>query len=511
MNVKRPAFWLSILLLLIPAVLITYRVAHLGYPLFPAAHERAWQLSMNAYIQGEGKEVKAIIGLPYSHRGQMVVEEKFSSGPLAFNLVREGPNQIGIWSGDIGKNGTMVSYGATVLIHLNNPSKGQPPKLMPYSPDVRKEEQALAERLVAKWRGLEPSARLRAIAAISKGTWGDSPPEDQDLQAWSLWQAKQDRSKIFLVLLRAARLPARSVEGLWLTEGVRSVPLTWVEVWTGKEWENLMPLTGRIYQEPATLLHLAAGGIPTVRVSGGQISEIRWSLNRQVVSQWRHHFERIMQSDHLLNRWSLFRLPDEFQRTFRILLLVPIGALIICVLRNLVGFPTFGIFMPVLMALAFRSTGLVYGLVIFAGFVFIGYAARRFMSKFHLLLVPRLSVLLTLVIIFFTALALIGNKLGIRELMAVGLLPFVILTMTIERFFVIVEEAGIRKSFQTAAGSAAVAAITYEILYVEPLQLTFFVYPELLFAVASAQVLLGRYTGYRLSEYFRFRSFRRRP
>jgi hypothetical protein len=133
------------------------------------------------------------------------------------------------------------------------------------------------------------------------------------------------------------------------------------------------------------------------------------------------------------------------------------------------------------------------------------------MSKFHLLLVPRLSVLLTLVIIFFTALALIGNKLGIRELMAVGLLPFVILTMTIERFFVIVEEAGIRKSFQTAAGSAAVAAITYEILYVEPLQLTFFVYPELLFAVASAQVLLGRYTGYRLSEYFRFRSFRRRP
>jgi hypothetical protein len=183
----------------------------------------------------------------------------------------------------------------------------------------------------------------------------------------------------------------------------------------------------------------------------------------------------------------------------------------ICVLRNIVGFPTFGIFMPVLMALAFRSTGLVFGIGIFAGVVFIGYVIRRAMDRLHLLLVPRLSVLLTLVIFSFTLLALLGNKLGLREFMAIGLLPFVILTMTIERFFVIVEEAGLREGLRTAAGSAVVAVITYEILLFEPLQLTFFVYPELLFAVAAIQVLLGRYTGYRLSELIRFRKLRRSP
>jgi hypothetical protein len=180
----------------------------------------------------------------------------------------------------------------------------------------------------------------------------------------------------------------------------------------------------------------------------------------------------------------------------------------ICLLRNLVGFPTFGIFMPVLMALAFRNTGLLYGLGIFAGVVLIGYVVRRWINKFRLLLVPRLSVILTLVIIFFTVFALIGNKVGLRELMAVGLLPFVILTMTIERFFIIIEEAGAREGLWTAAGSAAVATITHEILHFEPLQLTFFVYPELLFAVAAVQVLLGRYTGYRLSEFIRFRKLR---
>ena len=221
------------------------------------------------------------------------------------------------------------------------------------------------------------------------------------------------------------------------------------------------------------------------------------------------HFERITRSSRFLDRWSLFHLPDQFQETFRILILVPVGALMICVLRNIIGFPTFGIFMPVLMALAFRNTGLLYGLGIFAGVVLIGYVVRRWIDKLRLLLVPRLSVILTLVIIAFTVLALVGSKLGLREFMAVGLLPFVILTMTIERFFVLIEESGAPAALRTAAGSAAVAVITYELIHINSLQLTFFVYPELLFAVAALQILLGRYTGYRLSELLRFRRLRR--
>jgi len=90
--------------------------------------------------------------------------------------------------------------------------------------------------------------------------------------------------------------------------------------------------------------------------------------------------------------------------------------------------------------------------------------------------------------------------------MAVGLLPFVILTMVIERFYLLVEESGVRQGIETALGSAAVSVIAYGIISWESLQMTFFLYPELLAAVAALQVLLGRYTGYRLSELFRFRS-----
>jgi hypothetical protein len=161
--------------------------------------------------------------------------------------------------------------------------------------------------------------------------------------------------------------------------------------------------------------------------------------------------------------------------------------------------------MPVLMALSFRNTGLGYGLGIFFGILLLGYGVRRALDKLRLLLVPRMAVLLTLVIGCFTILALVGGRIGLREFMAVGLLPFVILTMVIERFFVLVEEAGAAAASRTALGSALVSVITYFLISWEPLQLTFFLYPELMAAVTALQILVGQYSGYRLMELFRFR------
>ncbi|HUL24087.1 MAG TPA: UUP1 family membrane protein [Thermodesulfobacteriota bacterium] len=502
---KRPALLLAVALLILSFALISYRVLRLQYPVFPAAPAKVWQLSMDASVKGGEKETSVMIGLPSRQKGVLVVDEDIHAGTLNFNLLRDGPNQIGVWSGYVSPGGEVIRYSSTIQVKPQQLLKTKPPRLGPYPNNIGEMEQKLAKRLVAKWDSLPQTERLRNIAAAMNGFWGAPPSEAQELQAWSAFQNKQGRVIASLVLLRAAGLTAQVVEGLPLAESVTNATVTWIEVWTGQGREILHPEKGEIYQKPLSLLPLTTGGYPAIRVLHGELSQIRWTLSRLIVNQWRMQFERIMRSDQWLDRWSLFRLPEEFQTTFRILMLVPIGALMICLLRNIVGFPTFGVFLPVLMALAFRNTGLTYGLGIFWGVVLIGYVVRRWIDNLRLLLVPRLSVILTLVIICITGFALLGNKLDLREFMAVGLLPFVILTMTIERFFVIVEEAGVREGLWMAAGSAGVAVITYKILQFEPLQLTFFVYPELLFAVAAVQVFVGRYTGYRLLEIFRFR------
>jgi len=352
-------------------------------------------------------------------------------------------------------------------------AKLKPPALEKYPSSINKNDQATAERITGRFQSLPLPGRIRSILQFVRDIREKPPAEGREREFLERMEGKYDRSILPLTLFRAALIPARIIEGIRLTEGITTRPLTWIDAWNGRKWESVSIDGKAILKDQASLLTLTSDGKPIVDVSGGEINDIRWDINRQIVSQWRLNYERISRSGRFLDRWSLFRLPGEFQQTFRILLLVPMGALLICILRNIIGFPTFGIFMPVLMALAFRNTGAIYGLSLFAGIILIGYAARRLLDRLRLLLVPRMSVLLTLVIICFTLLALFGNKLGLRQVMAVGLLPFVILVMTIERFFVVVEEQGTRTALQTAAGSAAVAFITYFIISWEVLQLTF--------------------------------------
>ncbi len=508
---KRPVFLLAAALFLATCALLAYRILWLEYPVVPAAEGQAWQLLINVYVTNQEEENVLSLALPLEHTGNTVVEERVFSGMYRFNTQEQGPNRVGVWSGSGITEPEEITYRAAIHSRPRRSTATQSPLLGPYPPAIGKEERKLAEEAAARWRTLAPATRFRGVALFIKGETGGAAPNDGALRQWRNVHEKHDRADAVLALLRAADLPARPVVGLLMTTGVQTRPVKWIEVWTGRSWSNLNPENGEIYPRASSLLPLAVGGLPAVTVAGADVSDIRWTLTRQVLSQWKLLYERIARSSHFLDRWSLLQLPPEFQGTFRILLLVPIGALIISLMRNVVGLPTFGVFMPMLIALAFRSTGTLYGITIFCGVLSIGFAVRSFLDRLHLLLVPRLSVILTLVIACFTVLALLGNKWGLREFMAVGLIPFVILTMTIERFFIIIEESGVREALVTAAGSIAVAIFTYGVISWESLQLTFFVYPELILSVAALQILLGRYTGYRLSELFRFRKLRETP
>ncbi|MGB9627591.1 MAG: UUP1 family membrane protein [Thermodesulfobacteriota bacterium] len=505
---KRPSLWLAFFLFLIALSLIGYRVLRLGYPLLPTSTVKAWGFTLDIFfepVNGNGKEIEIKAGLPESRSGQTVIEQRDLSGSLQFNIMPEGLNQIGVWSGDP-EGGRVLSYHATILINPKRVRKPKPPGPESFPAIITdKSEQILARRLVERYASLKPSDKLKAILATKKGIWGEPPPNEVELRQWSNVQNKYGAEKALLLLLRSADFPILKVQGFVLAESIATQPDRWIGVWTGEKWEHVQVETGDLYPESVCLLPLMIGDTPLVSISGARLQEVRWNLSKQTLSQWRAHFERIYRSGRFLDRWSLFSIPNQFQEIFRILLLVPLGVLMISVLRNIVGFPTFGIFMPVLMALAFRNTGLYYGLGIFAGVVLIGYLLRRAIDRLRLLLVPRLSFLITFVILAFTVLALIGSKFGVRGFMAIGLLPFVILSMTIERFFILIEESGALQALRTAAGSAAVAAITYKIIQIDPLQLTFFVYPELLFVIMGLLLLLGNYSGYRFLEILRFK------
>jgi hypothetical protein len=214
--------------------------------------------------------------------------------------------------------------------------------------------------------------------------------------------------------------------------------------------------------------------------------------------------ERGIQTSSELLRFSLLQLPVNAQETYKVLLMVPIGTFIILLLRNFIGLSTFGTFMPVLIALAFRETHIIWGVALFTFIVSFGLLARFYLEQLRLLLVPRLASILTVVILLMIFISVIGQNLGLDSALSVALFPMVILTMTIERMCITWDERGPVEAIKSGSGSMLAAIICYTVMSYEPLQYLIFAFPELLLILLALIIWFGQYKGYRLSEVFRF-------
>ncbi len=213
-----------------------------------------------------------------------------------------------------------------------------------------------------------------------------------------------------------------------------------------------------------------------------------------------------------LTTYSLYSLPVQQRQAFRIIMTLPIGIFMLVVLRNVIGLRGVGTFMPVLIALAFRETHLFWGVVLFTVVLSAGLLVRLYFDHLKLLLVARLGAIVMFVILFMAVMTVLSDKLNFEPGMSVALFPLVILTMTIERVSVLWDESGPAAAIKQAVMSLVIASVCYLVISAPPVQHIFFSFPELILVLAALTLLIGRYTGYRLSELLRFRVLaERRP
>jgi hypothetical protein len=201
---------------------------------------------------------------------------------------------------------------------------------------------------------------------------------------------------------------------------------------------------------------------------------------------------------------SINQLPIEEQGMFRMLLLLPLGALIVAFMRIVIGIRTSGTFMPILIAVAFVQTTLVPGLIAFVSVVSIGLLMRGYLSSLNLLLVSRISALIILVIFITAALSIAGYHMGFNTGMTVTFFPMVIIAWTIERMSILWEEEGGGEVLIQGAGSLFVAICAFLAMSTPVASHLTFNFPELHLVVLGVILLMGQYTGYKLSELKRF-------
>jgi hypothetical protein len=307
-------------------------------------------------------------------------------------------------------------------------------------------------------------------------------------------------------MLAANRIPARMVRGFVLQGRQRRAdPVTWLEVHDGDRWRYFDPVTGEEGMPPRYLIWWR-GNERLVNVEGGSNVQVSFAVQETHLDAVAIAETRAAKQGGRLIDFSLYGLPIQTQAVYSVLLMIPIGALVMVFMRNIIGIDAFGTFMPVLIALAFRETKLFWGVVLFTLLVTLGLIIRFLLERLRLLLVPRLSAVLIVVVLLMLLISLMSHNLGMETGLSVALFPMVIIAMTIERMSVVWEERGAVDAMRAGFGSLIVAIAAYIGMGISWLEHLIFTFPELLLLVLAIVLLAGRYTGYRLLEIDRFKA-----
>lgn len=487
-------------------------------PVLPTDPEGLWRVELAISVRGVGGPGSVRAPLPTTGPGQEVFDERSSADRLLFTIRTANGDRTAIWRGAF--DGVHeIAYGFRVRLEgidvpLSSEVVPVPPEIAASALGATREFPADAPEIAATLAALalppasDPLGRLRSIypmvsheiATIAGG------PDDALIALANRGGSERGKTALAVTLLRAAGIPARPIVGLELKKGATPHETSWAEAWAGGAWIPFSPIGAFFAMRPASLVALRAGSFASVEATGAEAVSYRFDALREHL-----HAEELsammVPPNRFLRAVSLYRLPVNTQAALRLLMAIPLGALIVAIFRNLIGIPTFGTFMPVLIAFALRNVPIYIGLAMVAAVIGLGVFGRLVLERLRLLLVPRLAILLCLVVLGVAAFALLGQRFETRELLTGVIFPIVILTMLIERFSIAAAEEGMRTALVRAGHSLLVTVAVYPVLRDPTAEYLMFSFPELVFCVMGVLVWIGGYTGYRLLDLVRFRSF----
>ncbi|PXX90456.1 gonadoliberin III [Marinobacter vulgaris] len=494
---SRIPFYFAILLLIAAGVSIAvWRHVELRIPWFTGEQQPVWMVEARVDFTGTGEPVLASMNIPDQPPGFRIISEQAASPGYGFSIVEDSGERRAEWSKrDV--SGAQTLYFKVQLVPDEQIKPDKPRQRPKPEPAFWEEPQATAvEELLqqAAARSSTPESMTRELIKLLQ--------PDGNAQNTTLLVANDNYINLLNRMLNHAGIPARTADGLALEDARRRQQLRpFLQIYDGDKWLTFNPRTAE-QGLPENVLLWRQAATSLLDVVGGDDSEVSFSMLRQTVPALQ--LAQAQSAENGLGFLSLYQLPIEEQGMFRMLLLLPLGALVVAFMRIVVGIRTSGTFMPILIAVAFVQTTLIPGLIAFLSVVAIGLLMRGYLSSLNLLLVSRISALIILVIFITAGLSIAGYQMGFNTGMTVTFFPMVIIAWTIERMSILWEEEGAREVFVQGAGSLFVAVCAFLLMSAPLAEHLTFNFPELHLVVLGLILLMGQYTGYKLSELRRF-------
>lgn len=210
------------------------------------------------------------------------------------------------------------------------------------------------------------------------------------------------------------------------------------------------------------------------------------------------------------------------ENTILLILMLPVIATVVVFMRQVIGLTTQGLYTPSIIALSFLVLGLKFGLIILFLSLFVGALTRLLLKKVHLLYIPKLAIVLTIIALSLFGFLSLGISLKLFDLQfsSLAIFPMLIIGTLTEKFISVQSEQSFLSALKVTLQTIFVAILAYIVVGGEidlwAISFNFDViqnllrnYPEIIFLFLIINIGLGRWTGLRLMEYLRFREILR--
>ena len=506
MSPRAQVYFLGLFLIALGLGLVAYKSQILSLPIIPGAYKTIWTIEAKIEFDANGGPAKASLALPKSQANMEVLDEIFSSSGYGFTTEKKSGHERAVWAKRDTTGKQALYYKLDV--HKKETSQQEPQlSLEPHAADPEwagtrhASLRAAADALIARsWRN--SADRTGFVSQLLKSL---NDPNNNDTRLIYNGLSSKNKVQIALDVLAIAEVPAHILRGIYLEEDRSNIgSSSLLEIHNGEHWQVFNPFTGK-QGLPSNFLIWQRGDKSLIDVEGGTNSRVRFSTLSNDVPTREVALQRMGGEQAALLDYSIYSLPIEQQSVFKFILLIPVGTVLVIFMRVVIGLRTAGTFMPVLLAIAFIQTTLLSGILIFLLILTIGLWVRTYLSRLDLLLVSRIASVVVIVVSLMALISIVSYKLGIEQSLTVTFFPMIVIAWTIEHMSILWEDDGPLEAFIQTVGSLLVAIICYVVMTNHYIKHWMFNFPELLLVLLGLIIILGHYTGYRVSEMLRFR------
>ena len=488
-----------VLSMLFAAYSIYYKTKDWGFTFIPKQTTKVWTIEAHVSFEPNGDPIKVSIATPTISDDFKILDEDIVAPK--YKVQKQAKQNRVILTSDNLEAEQNIYY--RVLLFDNEDTRGKtaapvPPK--PEKPIFDVQMTATAEKLMQQAETM-PGDEVQKVIRL----FNQTPPDSTVVAFLPMKKGQKNIAEATGNLLALKNVPTRMVRGIKLEENKKSfTPDLMLEAYTEGRWTLYDLKTGK-KGLPENFVVIQRGGDSLLDIEGGNDSVVKYSVLKSISSSFNlaQHRAKLANQKTWFD-YSIYSLPLAEQNTLKWLMIFPLAILIIVLMRNVVGVQTMGTFTPMLIAMSLVKTGFVSGLVCFSFIIIVGLLIRALLSKLNLLLVPRISAVVIVVILLMQSLTIFGYQLKIDIASSAVFFPIIITAWIIERASITWEEDGPVNATREIIFSILVAIITYFVICNNYIRHIMFAFNELNLVILFIVMLLGTYTGYRLTELKRF-------